>query len=105
MVEVIFVVGGESIALRVAAGTSLKDAAVQNGIHGIDAICGGACACATCHIYVQEAWLGLLPDMSQDEEAMLEFAAGAAPNSRLSCQIPVSDLLDGIVVDVPESQF
>jgi 2Fe-2S ferredoxin len=105
MVEVTFVVGGESIGLNVAAGMSLKDAAIENGIDGIDAICGGVCACATCHIYVEEAWLGLLPAMSEDEEAMLEFAAGAGPNSRLSCQIPVSAALNGIVVEIPESQF
>ena len=105
MVEVTFVVGGAPIKLEAAPGTSLKDAAILNGVDGIDAICGGVCACATCHVYVREAWLGLLPAMSEDEEAMLEFAAGTAPNSRLSCQIPVSHALDGIVVDVPDSQY
>ena len=85
-------------------GTSIMEAAVQNMIPGIDADCGGACACATCHVYVKDDWLSKLKDKDDMEDSMLDFADGVEPNSRLCCQILMSDELDGIVVTTPESQ-
>jgi len=86
------------------AGTSIMEAAVQNMIPEIDADCGGACACATCHVYVDDAWLGKLKGKDDMEESMLDFAENVQDNSRLSCQILMSDDLDGIKVTTPESQ-
>ena len=80
------------------------EGAVQNNIQGIDADCGGAMACATCHVYVKEEWFNKLPQKEQGEEDMLDMAFEPKKNSRLSCQILVSKELDGIVVDLPEKQ-
>ena len=80
------------------------EAAVQNMIPGIDADCGGACACATCHVYVAAEWLPKLKAKDDMEESMLDFAEDVQENSRLSCQIIMSDELDGITVTTPESQ-
>ena len=88
----------------VKTGLSVMEGAVKNNIPGIDADCGGACACATCHVYVDEQWLDKTGEKSAMEESMLDFAEGVEPNSRLSCQIKVSDELDGLVVRMPESQ-
>ena len=85
-------------------GLSVMEVAVKNNVPGIDADCGGACACATCHVYVDDAWLARTGDKSAMEESMLDFAEGVEPNSRLSCQIKVTDALDGLVVRLPESQ-
>lgn len=85
-------------------GLSVMEVAVKNNVPGIDADCGGACACATCHVYVDEAWLAKTGDKTAMEESMLDFAEGVEPNSRLSCQIKVTDALDGLVVRLPESQ-
>lgn len=85
-------------------GTSVMEAAVQNMIPGIDADCGGACACATCHVYVQGDWMAKLGAKDDMEESMLDFAEDVEDNSRLSCQILMSDDLDGITVKTPESQ-
>ncbi len=85
-------------------GTSIMEAAVQNMVPEIDADCGGACACATCHVYVDDAWLGKLKEKDDMEESMLDFAEGVQDNSRLSCQILMSEELDGIKVSTPESQ-
>jgi 2Fe-2S ferredoxin len=85
-------------------GLSVMEVAVKNNVPGIDADCGGACACATCHVYVDEAWLAKTGDKTAMEESMLDFAEGVEPNSRLACQIKVSDALDGLVVRLPESQ-
>lgn len=95
---------GETHTLDVAIGLTVMEGAVKNNVPGIDADCGGACACATCHVLVDEAWLGKLPEKSATEEQMLEFADGAIANSRLSCQIPVSAALDGLRVTMPDSQ-
>jgi 2Fe-2S ferredoxin len=73
-------------------------------IPGIDADCGGACACATCHVYIDEAWRELVGGPSDMEETMLDFAENVQPSSRLSCQIKVSDALDGLVLKMPKSQ-
>ncbi len=95
---------GAEHVIDVKNGLSVMEGAVKNNIPGIDADCGGACACATCHVYVEESWLDKTGDRSAMEESMLDFAEGVEPNSRLSCQIKVSDALDGLRVTMPESQ-
>jgi len=95
---------GREHVVDVAPGWSLMEGAVKNRVPGIDADCGGASACATCHVYVDPAWLPALPPKSDIEEAMLDFALVTAPNSRLSCQIRVTSDLDGLVVRIPFSQ-
>jgi 2Fe-2S ferredoxin len=95
---------GTEHAVDVKAGLSVMEGAVKNNIPGIDADCGGACACATCHVYVDEAWREKTGTPSAMEESMLDFAEGVEPNSRLSCQIKVSDALDGLIVRTPENQ-
>ena len=95
---------GTEHAIDVKNGLSVMEGAVKNNIPGIDADCGGACACATCHVYVDQAWLAKTGDRSAMEESMLDFAEGVEENSRLSCQIKVSDELDGLRVTMPESQ-
>jgi 2Fe-2S ferredoxin len=95
---------GTARDVEAKAGTSVMEAAVQNMIPGIDADCGGACACATCHVYVAEPWLGKLKAKDDMEDSMLDFAEDVKDNSRLSCQILLSDELDGITVSTPEAQ-
>ncbi len=90
--------------ITAATGLSLMRAAVDNKVPGIDADCGGQCACATCHVYVDAAWEPKLGARGQMEEDMLNFAATTQPNSRLSCQITVSEALDGLVVTMPDGQ-
>ena len=87
-------------------GLSVMRAAVNNNVPGIDADCGGECACATCHVYVEAEWLARtgLPEPGSQEASMLSFAAVAEPNSRLSCQIAMREDLDGLVVRMPEGQ-
>ena len=86
-------------------GMTVMEVAVKNSVPGIEADCGGACACATCHVYVREDWRGKVGSREDMEEDMLDFAFEVHENSRLSCQIKVSDELDGLTVDVPEKQF
>lgn len=95
---------GETHEVEVKAGLSVMEGAIRNNVPGIDADCGGACACATCHVYVDEAWREKTGSASAMEESMLDFADGVQPNSRLSCQIRVTDDLDGLVVRLPENQ-
>jgi len=96
---------GKQTTLDVAVGTSVMQAAVFNGVDGIVAECGGSCMCATCHVYVREDQLSLLPPLEGDEDAMLEGTASPRlPNSRLSCQLLVSEQMDGLVVTMPETQ-
>ena len=95
---------GKEHEVNVPEGWSVMEGAVKNLIPGIDADCGGACACATCHVYVDQAWLGKLAPKSDMEETMLDFAQELEPNSRLSCQIKVTAALDGLVVRMPKSQ-
>ena len=85
-------------------GLTVMEGAVQNDIPGIDADCGGGMACATCHVYVNEEWLDKLPAKEDGEEDMLDMAYEPNKFSRLSCQIVVSDELDGLVVSIPEKQ-
>mgnify|MGYP000589693783 CR=1 FL=1 len=105
MAKIIFIAhDGERREVDAKNGTSVMEAAVQNMIPGIDADCGGACACATCHVYVQGDFLAKLKDKDDMEDSMLDFAENVQENSRLSCQILMSDELDGIEVKTPESQ-
>nr|WP_321443963.1 2Fe-2S iron-sulfur cluster-binding protein [uncultured Cohaesibacter sp.] len=85
-------------------GATVMESAVKNGVPGIEAECGGACACATCHVYVDESWAEKTGDPDPMEEDMLDFAQDANEASRLSCQIRMSDELDGIVIRIPEFQ-
>jgi len=91
--------------IEVASGTSVMQGAVDNMIDGIVAECGGSCSCATCHCYIDEAWLDKVPPASEMEKDMLECVLEPEDNSRLSCQITVTDELDGLVVKLPASQF
>ena len=95
---------GTEYTVEVRNGLSVMEGAIRNNVPGIDADCGGACACATCHVYVDEAFQDVTGRASAMEESMLDFAEEVEPNSRLSCQIRVSDDLDGLVVRLPESQ-
>jgi len=85
-------------------GSTVMENAIRNGVPGIEAECGGACACATCHVYVAEEWRSRTGVAEPMEEDMLDFAFDLRPNSRLSCQIKVTDDLDGLVINVPERQ-
>ena len=95
---------GAEHTVDVKTGLSVMEGAIKNNVPGIDADCGGACACATCHVYVDPAFEGKTGEKSAMEESMLDFAENVEPNSRLSCQIKVSDDLDGLTVTMPESQ-
>lgn len=86
-------------------GATLMEGAVQNGVQGIVAECGGSCMCATCHIYVEEAFLEMLPEMEEEENEMLDgTTAERKPNSRLGCQVRATKKLDGLIVRIPEIQ-
>ena len=95
---------GNSKTIEVESGLSVMEGAIQNNIPGIDADCGGGMACATCHVYVNEEWLDKLPTKEDGEEDMLDMAFEPKQNSRLSCQLTVSDELDGLVVNIPSKQ-
>ena len=90
--------------IEVQNGLTVMEGAVQNDIPGIDADCGGGMACATCHVYVKEEWFNKLPEKEDGEEDMLDMAFEPKQNSRLSCQLVVSDDLDGLVVNIPAKQ-
>ena len=95
---------GNSKTINVENGLTVMEGAVQNNIPGIDADCGGGMACATCHVYVKEEWLDKLPKKEDGEEDMLDMAFEPKKNSRLSCQIIVSDELNGLSVHIPSKQ-
>ncbi|HEY7577648.1 MAG TPA: 2Fe-2S iron-sulfur cluster-binding protein [Acetobacteraceae bacterium] len=97
---------GTAHCVEVPVGTSVMRGAVDNNVPGIDADCGGECACATCHVYVDAAWRDKtgLPETGSQEAAMLGFAAVTQPDSRLSCQIRMREELAGLVVRMPEGQ-
>ncbi len=95
---------GTECTAEVPVGWTVMEGAVKNRVPGIDADCGGACACATCHVYVDPAWASKLPSREEMEESMLDFALDVRPESRLSCQLKVTDALDGLVVRTPKSQ-
>ena len=105
MPKVTFIQPDESAqTVEIALGWSVMEGAVRNLVPGIDADCGGACACATCHVHVDPGWTAVLPPKSDMEDAMLDFAQDRKSNSRLSCQLRVTSEMDGLVVRVPESQ-
>ena len=95
---------GKSHEIEVANGLTVMEGAVQNNIPGIDADCGGSCACATCHVYVDEKWFDKLKKKDEAEQDMLDMAFEPNKFSRLSCQITVEDSLDGLVVKMPSKQ-
>ncbi len=91
--------------VEVENGYSIMEGAINNNIEGIVAECGGACACATCHSYVDEAWIGKVVPMDDMEDSMLDAAFERKDNSRLTCQIEMSDELDGIVIHVADNEY
>jgi len=98
--------GGKQHVVEVASGLTVMEGARDNGVPGIDADCGGACACSTCHVYVAPDWVAKLPAKDAMEEDMLDFAWNPDPvRSRLTCQIKVTPALDGLVVHLPEKQI
>ena len=105
MTQITFI-DAQGVARTVAAedGSTLMETAIRNAIPGIEAECGGACACATCHVYVDPEWQDRLPAPQTMEEDMLDFAYDVRPQSRLSCQIRIKPELDGLVVTTPERQ-
>jgi len=96
---------GAKYEADVAVGSTVMQGAVDNMIDGILAECGGSCSCATCHCYVDEAWFGKVGEAGATEKTMIEMAMDPQPTSRLSCQIKVTEELDGLVVRLPESQY
>jgi 2Fe-2S ferredoxin len=96
---------GSTQVVEAQSGMTVMEAAKKNDVEGIEAECGGACACATCHVYVDEAWHEAVGGPTEMEEDMLDFAFEVQPTSRLSCQIKVTDSLDGLIVRVPGKQF
>lgn len=105
MVKITFVdAAGQARTVDADEGSTVMEAAIRNDIPGIDAECGGACSCATCHVYVDEAFLDKLPKAEPMEEDMLDFAFDVRTNSRLSCQIKITAAIDGLVVTTPEEQ-
>jgi len=106
MTKIIFIdTSGNRHEVDAKNDQSVMQAAVDNMIEGIAAECGGCLSCATCHGYIGEAWLDVVPPASEDEKTMLECALDVKDNSRLTCQINVTDALDGIEVYLPESQY
>ena len=98
--------GGKQHDVDVPVGMTVMEGARDNGIPGIEADCGGACACSTCHVYVNKTWVDKLPAKDPMEEDMLDFAFEPDPErSRLTCQLKVTDALDGLVVQMPEKQI
>ncbi len=105
MINVTFIdAQGTARTVSAEPGSTLMETAVRNSVPGIEAECGGACACATCHVYVEEEWAKVLPAPSQMEEDMLDFAFDVRPSSRLSCQIRIKPELDGLTVNTPTRQ-
>jgi ferredoxin, 2Fe-2S len=95
---------GEQHEIELLVGETVMQAAVRNGLKGIDGECGGVLACGTCQVYVQADWVNRVPPMEREERLMLEFASHVATNSRLSCRFKDSPQIDGLVVSLPESQ-
>ena len=95
---------GNSKTLEVEKGLTVMEGAIQNNVPGIDADCGGSMACATCHVYVEEKWLNKLPKAEEGEVDMIDMAFEPKKNSRLSCQLIVTDEMDGLEVTTPEKQ-
>ncbi|MHC4049478.1 2Fe-2S iron-sulfur cluster-binding protein [Bradyrhizobium sp. 25ACV] len=104
MPTVYFECGEREYQVEVPVGTSVMRAARDNGVPGIDADCNGECACATCHVYVEHAWLSKTGERTSTEEQLLSFASAAESNSRLSCQIRITQALNGLRVRIPDGQ-
>jgi 2Fe-2S ferredoxin len=105
MVKITYIDSAESArTIDAEVGATVMETAIKNDVPGIDAECGGACACATCHVYIDEAWREKVGGPTPMEEDMLDFGYDVRPNSRLSCQIKVSEELDGLIVRTPERQ-
>ncbi len=105
MVKITFIdTAGTARTVEGEVGSTVMETAIKNGVTGIEAECGGACACSTCHVYIDDAWREKVGAPSPMEEDMLDFAYEVKPSSRLSCQIKVSDELDGLTVQTPERQ-
>jgi len=105
MTKITFIdAAGQSRMVEAEDGSTVMETALKNAVPGIEAECGGACACATCHVYVDESWIERLGKAAQMEEDMLDFAFDVRPTSRLSCQIKVRPELDGLTVSTPEKQ-
>ena len=105
MVKIVFIdSGGTSRDIEAEQGATVMETAVRNGVPEIEAECGGACACATCHVYIDPAWAEVVGKPEPMEEDMLDFAFEVQPTSRLSCQIKVRPALDGLVVRTPSKQ-
>jgi 2Fe-2S ferredoxin len=96
---------GSAQTVEAAPGSTVMETAIDNDVEGIVAECGGACSCATCHVYVDEAWAARTGEPDAMEDGMLDCVLDRRPTSRLSCQIPVRDELDGLVVHIPENQL
>jgi 2Fe-2S ferredoxin len=96
---------GTEHTVDVATGLTVMEGAVNNNVPGIDADCGGACACSTCHAYVDPEWVGKLPDREDMEVDMLDFAFEPNERSRLTCQVKVTAEMDGLVLQLPEKQI
>ena len=106
MAKVYFVsASGSEQSVEANEGSSLMQVALDHGIGGIVGECGGGCSCATCHVYVDADWFDRLGPASEIEQGLLDFAIEPRPTSRLSCQIRISDSLDGLRVTMPESQY
>ncbi len=105
MVKITFIdAEGSARTVEGEPGSTVMETAIRNGVPGITAECGGACACATCHVYVDDAWMEKVGQPQPMEEDMLDFASDVRPTSRLSCQIRVRPELDGLVVTTPAQQ-
>lgn len=105
MVKITFIdTGGTARTVEGEVGATVMETAIKHGVPGIEAECGGACACSTCHVYIEEAWREKVGEPSPMEDDMLDFAFEVRPNSRLSCQIKVREELDGLTVCTPERQ-
>jgi ferredoxin, 2Fe-2S len=105
MVKITFIdKAGEARTVEGEVGSTVMETAIRNSVPGIEAECGGACACSTCHVYIEDGWREAVGEPSPMEEDMLDFAYEVKPNSRLSCQIKVSDALEGLTVRTPERQ-
>ena len=105
MVQITYVdAAGTARSVKGEVGSTVMETAIRNNVPGIDAECGGACACATCHVYVDDAWFEKVGGAEPMEQDMLDFASDLRPNSRLSCQIKISPDLDGLTVMTPARQ-
>lgn len=106
MPKIVFIeFNGTEHTVDAEVGKSVMQVATDNMVPGIMADCGGSCTCATCHAYVDAQWIGKMPGRSEDEEAMLEGALDPQDNSRLTCQVTVTEDLDGAIFRLPESQY